>query len=430
MLHTLAHTPRTLRHSLLALTLGTTLLGGQAAMAEGPGPLVMAGGFLQESHQDVFRAVIDPIDKPASEIRLGVVPAATGNISGNYAKIVEAFTAIGIAEENIRLLPLAMADDRRTEDVDESQWADNGRDNELATSIEELDAIWFLGGDQTRITAVLLEEDGSDTPVLAAMREMHARGGVLAGTSAGAAIMSPVMLAGGDSQGALFQGFRDDYESMNDQEHGPAIVRQGLGFFQAGLIDQHFDRKARLGRLLAVMLEHEGGMPLGVGIDEGTALIVENGEWRVAGGGGITLVDLSAATRPGEGFPISVANVRLSYLLPGDLYLPESGEYRPREGASETIGSEYFEVPVSLQSGLFSANRNLQELVGFDLLDNSATERVESLLIGDEGQALRLVFTQDDQTKGYWSQDMTLDLYSFEGVRLDLEPLRVELHTP
>ncbi|MFC7367476.1 MULTISPECIES: cyanophycinase [Vreelandella] len=423
-------TRRTLKHSLLALSLGGALMSSQAAFADSPGALIIAGGFLQESHEDVFQAVINPVDKPAEEIRLGVVPAATGNISGNYDKIVEAFSRLGLSEDNIRLLPLAVNDDKRTEDVDESEWADNGRDEELAASIDELDAIWFLGGDQTRITAVLLEEDGSDTPVLAAIRDFHSRGGVLAGTSAGAAIMSSTMLAGGDSKGALFQGFSDDYESMNNQEYGPAVVRPGLGFFEAGLIDQHFDRKARLGRLLTVMLEHEGGQPLGVGIDEGTALIVDNGEWQVAGRGGITLVDTSETTRPTSGFPITVENVRLSYLLPGDRYQPESGEYHVREGAYETLGSEYFEVPVSLQSGLFSANRNLQELIGFDLLDNSATEQVTSLLIGDDNQALRIVFTQDEQTQGYWSQDMTLDIYSFENVRMDLEPLRVEIHTP
>ncbi len=423
-------TRRTLKHSLLALSLGGALISSQAAFADSPGALIIAGGFLQESHQDIFQAVINPIDKSAADIRLGVVPAATGNISGNYGKIVEAFTRLGLAEENIRLLPLAVNDDKRTEDVDESEWVDNGRDEELAASIDELDAIWFLGGDQTRITAVLLEEDGSDTPVLAAIRDFHSRGGVLAGTSAGAAIMSSSMLAGGDSQGALFKGFSDDYESMNNQEFGPAVVRPGLGFFEAGLIDQHFDRKARLGRLLAVMLEHEDGQPLGIGIDEGTALIVDNDEWQVAGSGGITLVDTSEATRPSSGFPISVENVRLGYLLPGDRYLPESGEYHVREGAYETSGNEYFDVPVSLQSGFLSANRNLQELIGFDLLDNSATEQVTSLLVGDENQGLRIVFSQDEQTQGYWSQDMTLDRYSFENVRMALEPLRVELHTP
>ncbi|PCF94607.1 cyanophycinase [Vreelandella nigrificans] len=419
-----------LKNALLALPLSGVLLSSQAVFAGSPGALIITGGFLQESHQDIFQAVISPIDKPIEEIRLGVVPAASGNISGNYDKLAEAFSQLGLTEDNISLLPLAIADDKRTEDVDESTWADNGQDEALAASIDKLDAIWFLGGDQTRITAVLLEEDGSDTPVLTAIRNLHSRGGVLAGTSAGAAIMSSSMLAGGDSQGALFKGFSDDYQGMNNQEYGPAVVRPGLGFFEAGIIDQHFDRKARLGRLLTVMLEHEDGQPLGVGIDEGTALIVADGEWQVAGRGGVTLVDTSKATRPSSGFPINVENVRLGYLLPGDRYLPESGEYHVRDGAYETSGSEYFDVPVSLQSGIFSANRNLQELIGFDLLDNSATDQVSSLLIGDDNQALRIVFTQDEHTQGYWSQDMTLDLYSFENVRMDLEPLSVELHTP
>lgn len=419
-----------LRQSLLALALGSTLFSANAALAESPGALVIAGGFLQESHQDIFQAVIEPIDKPADDIRLGVMPAATGNIAGNYAKIVNAFVELGLSEEHIQLLPLATGDDKRTEGVDESEWADNGNDEALSGTIKDLDAIWFLGGDQTKITAVLLNDDGSDTPVLAAMRDMHAQGGVLAGTSAGAAIMSPIMLAGGDSQGALFQGFSDDYQSMNNQEFGPVVVRPGLGFFDAGLIDQHFDRKARMGRLITVMLKHEDGMPLGIGIDEGTALIINDNEWTIAGSGGVTLVDTSEATRPGTGFPLSAENIRLDYLLPGDRYLPDGGDYQVREDAYETVGNEYFDVPVSLQSGLLSANRNLQELVGFDLLDNAATQKVESLLLGNDNQALRLEFTQDEATQGYWSQDMTKDLYSFENVRLDLVPLQVELKTP
>ncbi len=144
------------------------------------------------------------------------------------------------------VLPLAVKNDKRSKDVDESEWASNGNDLEVAKSVNGLTGIWFVGGDQTYITDVLLNDDQSATLVLENLWAAYYGGAVIGGTSAGAAIMSDVMIAGGDSLGALTNGYVTDYDdsSLDYQNQGGLIVEKGLGFFKYGIIDQHFDRKS------------------------------------------------------------------------------------------------------------------------------------------------------------------------------------------
>ncbi len=89
---------------------------------------------------------------------------------------------------------------------------------------------------------------------------------------------------------------------------------EGLGIFPFGIIDQHFDRKARLGRLIVALAE--SGQPHGYGIDEDTALVVDLDAQsaEVFGLGTVVWVDLASA----EVAERSFANIRLSILAEGD----------------------------------------------------------------------------------------------------------------
>ncbi|WP_229072487.1 cyanophycinase [Actinoplanes sp. DH11] len=135
--------------------------------------------------------------------------------------------------------------------------------------------VFFTGGDQARLTGVI---GGTATDSL--LQELVAAGEVvLAGTSAGAAMMSSTMIIGGDGLGVTASSVRT----------GP-----GLEFLPGVLIDQHFAERGRLNRLLSAVAcyPHE----LGLGIDEDTAILTDGDCFEVLGSGTVTVVDAGAAT--------------------------------------------------------------------------------------------------------------------------------------
>ncbi|MFP3471269.1 hypothetical protein R0J90_14605, partial [Micrococcus sp. SIMBA_144] len=97
--------------------------------------------------------------------------------------------------EQIDILPISNHDFKGTEE-DESEWTDNKNHPAIAGRILDYDGIWFVGGDQTDITDALLNGDGTKSLALENIWEIYRNGAVLGGTSAGAAIMSDVMIAG------------------------------------------------------------------------------------------------------------------------------------------------------------------------------------------------------------------------------------------
>jgi cyanophycinase len=143
--------------------------------------------------------------------------------------------------------------------------------------------VFFSGGDQSRHTAVLL-----DTPLHAALLEFYAGGGVVGGTSAGAAVMSEVMITG-DERHKPEEGH--EFETI---EAGNVITARGLGFIGKAVIDQHFVRRKRHNRLLSLLAERPE--LLGIGIDESTAVLVEPGRtFEVIGQRSVLVFDASRA---------------------------------------------------------------------------------------------------------------------------------------
>ena len=131
-------------------------------------------------------------------------------------------------------------------------------------------AIFFTGGDQLKITTKL-----GGTPVLERLLEIYHQGGVIAGTSAGASMMGETMLVGGENQ--------------ESHKVGNWMMAPGLGIVKETIIDQHFAQRGRIGRLLGAVALNPG--VLGIGIDEDTALVVEEGKMRVIGSNAIYIVD-------------------------------------------------------------------------------------------------------------------------------------------
>lgn len=144
--------------------------------------------------------------------------------------------------------------------------------------------IFFSGGDQARITAVVV-----GTPVQKKLHDLYAGGAVMGGTSAGAAIMSKVMITGNE---LINKDSTDIFVSIMK---GNVETIEGVGFLDDVVIDQHFVKRKRLNRLLSVVLEHPG-LP-GIGIDESTAIVVNpDGSCDVVGEGTVVVFDPRQAT--------------------------------------------------------------------------------------------------------------------------------------
>lgn len=167
------------------------------------------------------------------------------------------------------------------------------------------DGIFISGGDQRRLMATLWESEAARAMHLA----FHLRGCCIGGTSAGAAALSRLMLAIGDTP-ALPQ-------------RQAVSLDIGLGFISNAIIDQHFSERRRLGRLLSAMAQRPD--VLGVGIDEDTALLIERGlAVEVLGQGAVTLVDgrqMRSNLKDAEPqAPLEMLDVRLHLLPAGHRY--------------------------------------------------------------------------------------------------------------
>ena len=140
----------------------------------------------------------------------------------------------------------------------------------LAT-LEKASGIFITGGNQLRLSTIL-----GGTPVARAIRRLNAEGVHMAGTSAGAAIVSEHMIAGGRG-------------GPSPRESG-VVLAPGLGLTNRAIIDQHFNKRGRLGRLLAALSFNP--FACGLGIDENTAAFIRpDGILEVVGHGTVTVVD-------------------------------------------------------------------------------------------------------------------------------------------
>lgn len=179
--------------------------------------------------------------------------------------------------------------------------------------------IWFVGGDQSKLTAQLL-----GTAALRAIHERYRAGAVVGGTSAGAAVMSDSMLTGNQ----YFPGMSAAVDSgVSTSRIGRHVIEiaPGLGFLHDAIVDQHFIRRMRENRLLSVIMERPSFV--GVGIDEGTAVRVDpDGHWQVLGRSAAIVIDARhARVTPADAPRLGATDMRVSVLPAGSTYDPRSG---------------------------------------------------------------------------------------------------------
>lgn len=186
---------------------------------------------------------------------------------------------------------------------------DQALDPESIHLLDDAGGVFFSGGVQSRLTDVL-----NDTPLLARLHILYEQGGVIGGTSAGAAVMSQIMITGDEKKETEEDGAFVTIQADN------IVTVKGFGFLQSAIIDQHFVRRKRHNRLISLVLENPEIM--GIGIDEVTAIIVSSGQiFEVIGRNNVIVYDASLAQVDTRSLrAISGHNLRMHILKPGDRF--------------------------------------------------------------------------------------------------------------
>jgi cyanophycinase len=181
--------------------------------------------------------------------------------------------------------------------------------------------IWFGGGDQSLLTKAL-----RGTKTERAIHAIYQKGGVIGGTSAGAAVMSAVMLTGDERHPG---GARPPADSTSANANltvarDNVVTDSGFALLSNAIVDQHFLRRKRHNRLISLVLEQP--VHLGVGIDESTALIVEpDGRWRIAGASVAVVYDARRGAITPAGATLGATGMLMHVLPAGSRYDPRSG---------------------------------------------------------------------------------------------------------
>lgn len=379
------------------------------------GPLVIAGGALDRASLAIHRSFLELALPQGSVV---VIPSASATPAQSARAAVEALVRAGAQPDRIRVVQVASADDPATPDIDERAWSGGATAPVEAAKLADAAAIWFTGGDQLRTHRLLLTE-GRDTPLLAAIRARAAAGAVIGGSSAGAAIMGRTMIARGDSLGALTKPLAVDAPSEQASEGERLAVIAGLGFLQAGLTDQHFDTRARLGRLVRALATLPPAERVGWGVDEDSALVIDaSGSARVLGRG-VTLVDARNARFSTAG-RFGATGVSLTLLGNGDRIELGSLQVAPAAGRTPLpLPDAQSFTPVNAGGPALPAIR-LEQLLATDLIGNPGAQSVERLnFLGGTGVIYR--FSKLPGTRGWRSADGV----TLQGIGFAVRPVRV-----
>lgn len=385
------------------------------------GSLVIIGGALDPNNEDIYNKFID-LAGEKEDIKIAIIPAASSTPSRSGGLYKNDFVDLyNVPEEHVKVFPIAMNDDDTTEDIDESTWKNNGFNKEIAEEILEYDAVFFTGGNQLDIVNALVKEDGTDGVVLKSIREIYRNGGVIGGSSAGAAIMTDPMIGAGSSYGALTQGVTDT-DNYNDPEDNRVFLTKGLGFLNNAITDQHFLKRGRFGRLITALIHTE--VTMGYGVDENTAIVVKEDNIDVVGESGVMIIDTSNAKHKNYGPYLSARDIKIHYLESGDKYNLKTGNFTINETKKTTLGYEYYSGN-ELNTDIFGSDSVISTIT-YDLVDNTETEAI-GLAFGMDGTGVKLTFSQRDDTEGYWGKIEGKETYAATNVYLDIVPIKVKI---
>lgn len=220
--------------------------------------IIIGGAEDKQGDREILQAVCEVQKNGAGKLTVITVATQLPEEVGRQYK--EVFAELGVKD-------LEILDIRKREDALQPE------------NVERLlgsNVVFLTGGDQLRITSQL-----GDSPIYSCLHELYQQGATIVGTSAGASVMSQTMLVSGESD----DSFRAETLHM----------APGLGLIKDVLIDQHFAQRGRIGRLSGAVAHNPAN--LGVGIDEDTAIIVEDEKrFRVIGSGAVYVLDASESS--------------------------------------------------------------------------------------------------------------------------------------
>ncbi|MEO0770366.1 MAG: cyanophycinase [Cyanobacteria bacterium J06649_4] len=252
-------------------------------------PVMIIGGAEDKTNGcDILKAFFESAG--GCNATIGIIPSASREPAIVGDRYYQIFTSMGA--QQVKVLDI-----RHRNECEEARWLN---------ALHECSGVFITGGDQLRLRDLL-----GGTRLIDVIKEKLQRSElVLAGTSAGAAIMGEDMIAGGSSGESPNQSLVD--------------LTNGLGFVPELLVDQHFHNRNRMARLLSAIAAHPDR--LGVGIDEDTCVaMADDGTFQVLGKGTITVVDPGSLTHTNysnttENAPLSLHNLRVHVLSSGNRY--------------------------------------------------------------------------------------------------------------
>ena len=271
-----------------------------SAGSAGAGSLIIVGGHEDKTHEQI---ILRAIAARAEEGALVVVTAASNVPDELWADYEPAFRGLGVRD--VRHLHV----DTREE----------ARDPERLAVLDGAAVVFFTGGNQLKLTSQL-----GDTPIYQRVCEIYEQGGCIAGTSAGASVVTETMLVTGDS-------------SASPKVEDAVRMAPGFGLLPGVIVDQHFAERGRIGRLIGAVAQNP--RMLGVGIDEDTAVVCDGGRaFTVLGAGGVYVVDGSNVTHSNvvdeaRDRTLAVFDLRVHLLNVGDRF--DLAERRPACGSGD-----------------------------------------------------------------------------------------------
>lgn len=285
---------RLLRTLLLFATLAAAPLAAQSAA--GRGTLYIVGGGPQPAA--LVQEFVDLAGGRGKARIIVFAMASASGLTGGEEK-AEQLRGLGAQAQNVWITrEQAMTDS-------------------VARLLDGATGVWFGGGDQVRLADVI-----RGTATERAIHARYAAGAVIGGTSAGAAVMSAVMLTGDER---VPGGTRPDSTlSWVTIARDNTITTNGFGLIDNVIIDQHFLRRKRHNRLISLVLER--APHLGAGIDESTALVVHpDGTWSVRGASTVVIYDARSATMTPTGQVLGASGMRMHVLPAGSTFDPRTG---------------------------------------------------------------------------------------------------------
>jgi cyanophycinase len=382
-----------------------------AGFAHAQGTTVAIGGALRDGNAEVWQRLVALVHVPAQDKAscYSIVTIASAEPDESAARV-----AANLARHGGRGLHLRVGPRITGSDVADPRWVQQ---------LKACRGLYMTGGAQARLLDLLLPA-GQPTPLLVAMRELWRGGGVVAGSSAGAAVMSEVVFRDAPEPLAVMKG-----QLREGQEWA-----RGFGFAPPSVIvDQHAVRRGRIGRLLPLM--QHAGVPLGVAVEENSAAIFQGDEVLALGGRGVLVADLSTASPRTPG-PFNVQGATLHWLESGDrLHLGTRVLTPSAQKAAGTLLQ-----PLSPQHrGYLPGAWFYADILGDGVIVTAMTRLVDGDQREQRGLAFAATPSSDDPsadlafewrlwldagTRGWLTLDP--ESYTLTGVRLDIVPVQLQ----